>query len=193
MKISKKITFPTYLTLLRLFGAPILVPFFIVNYVLCDNFVINLSIASLFLFFGFTDFLDGFFARKYSQQTQLGATLDHLADKFLTFSAYLALVSIGKMEYFWAILLIGREFFVMGLREIALENNMQVSVSSWGKFKTAVHIALITWMIIIPIAPGRVQISFWIIIEFILLTASLILSWVSAINYSIVFYKQLKK
>lgn len=191
MKISKKITFPTYLTLLRLFGAPILVPFFIVNYVPCNNFMINLSIASLFLFFGFTDFLDGFFARKYSQQTQLGATLDHLADKFLTFSAYLALVSIGKMEYFWAILLIGREFFVMGLREIALENNMQVQVSSWGKLKTATHIALIFWIIIIPTTTS-IPDFFWFITEFILLSASLILSWASAINYSIVFYKQLK-
>lgn len=192
MKISKKITFPTYLTLLRLFGAPILVPFFIVNYVPIDNFMMNLSITSLFLFFGFTDFLDGFFARKYSQQTQLGATLDHLADKFLTFSAYLALVSIGKMEYFWAILLIGREFFVMGLREIALENNMQVHVSSWGKLKTATHIALISWMIIIPVTASA-PIFFWLIVEFILLAASLILSWASAINYSIVFYEKLKK
>ncbi|MBP6869593.1 CDP-diacylglycerol--glycerol-3-phosphate 3-phosphatidyltransferase [Candidatus Babeliales bacterium] len=191
MKNFKKITLPTYLTLLRLFGAPILVPFFIVNYVPQNNFVINLLIASLFLMFGFTDYLDGFFARKYQQQTQLGATLDHLADKFLTFSAYLALVAIGKMEYFWAILLIGREFFVMGLREIALENDMRVQVSSWGKLKTVTHIALIAWMIIKPV-PLNYS-SLWYGIELILLVASVLLSYFSAINYFIVFYAHLKK
>ena len=190
IKNSKKITFPTYLTLLRLFGAPILVPFFIVNYVPQNNFMINISIAMLFLFFGLTDFLDGFFARKYSQETQLGATLDHLADKFLTFSAYLALVAIGKMEYFWAILLIGREFFVLGLREIALENNMQIKVAAWGKLKTAFHIVLIAWMIVMPMACDN---YFWSIIEFILLSISLFLSWISAIKYCILFYVQLKK
>lgn len=190
MKIPKKITFPTYLTLIRLFGAPILVPFFIVRYVPFDNFVINICIATLFLAFAFTDFLDGFFARKYCQQTQLGATLDHVADKFLTFSVYVALVAVGKMEYFWAISLIGREFFVMGLREIALENQMQIHVSSWGKLKTCVHIFFIAWMIVMPL---ETQSYFWTSIEFLCLVLSIVLSWGSAIDYALAFYGQLQE
>ena len=190
MEHSKKITFPTYITLIRLLGAPFLVPFFIVNYVSLNNFIINLFVAALFLFFGFTDFLDGFFARKYSQESQLGATLDHIADKFLTFSACVALVAIHKMGYFWAILLIGREFFMMGLREIALEFKMPIKVSSFGKLKTVVHIAFIAWMIANP--AQMVQNYFWNGIETILLAASLIISWASAFNYFTMFYAQLK-
>ncbi len=191
MKHSKKITFPTYLTLFRLIGAPSLVPFLIVHYASCHNFIVHVSIAALFLFFGLTDFLDGFFARKYAQESQLGATLDHLADKFLTFSAFVALLAVGKISYVWVVLLVGREFFVMGLREIALEHAMSIRVSSFGKLKTVVHIALIAWIIINP-AHGQVNL-FWNGIEFILLAASLIISWASALQYFIVFYKQLQK
>ncbi|MDP3788184.1 MAG: CDP-diacylglycerol--glycerol-3-phosphate 3-phosphatidyltransferase [Candidatus Chromulinivorax sp.] len=191
MKNSKKITLPTYLTLFRLLGAPSLVPFFIVHYGSCNNFVINLSIATLFLFFGLTDFLDGFFARKYAQESQLGATLDHLADKFLTFSAFVALLAIGKISYLWVVLLIGREFFVMGLREIALEHAMSIRVSLFGKLKTVVHIALIAWIIVNP-AQGQVNLL-WNGIELVLLAASLIISWASALQYFAMFYAQLQK
>lgn len=193
MKKSKTITFSTYLTLMRLCGAPILVPFFIVHYIPKDNVIINLAVAALFLFFGFTDFLDGFFARKYSQETQIGAALDHLADKFLTFSAYVALVAIGKMEYFWAILLIGREFFVMGLREVALENDIQIHVSSWGKLKTVVHIGFIAWMIFVPSLIEQKFQLFLCGMKLILLALSLFLSWCSAIQYFIIFYTKLRK
>jgi CDP-diacylglycerol--glycerol-3-phosphate 3-phosphatidyltransferase len=192
MKHSKKITFPTYLTLIRLICAPSLVPFLIVHYVPYNNFMINVSIAALFLLFGLTDFLDGFFARKYAQESKLGATLDHLADKFLTFSAFVALLAIGKLSYVWTILLVGREFFVMGLREIALEHAMSIRVSSFGKLKTVLHITLIAWIIINPAQQGQANLL-WNGIELILLAASLIISWTSALNYFCVFYAQLKK
>lgn len=191
MKHVKKITLPTYLTLFRLLGAPSLVPFLIVHYAPCNNLIINLSIAALFLLFGLTDFLDGFFARKYAQESKLGATLDHLADKFLTFSAFIALLAVGKISYFWVVLLVGREFFVMGLREIALEHAMSIKVSSFGKLKTVTHIALIAWIIINPMQGASCL--FWNGIELILLAASLIISWASALNYFYVFYGQLKK
>ena len=190
MKNSKKITLPTYITLVRLIGAPILVPFFIVHYQPSNNFIMNVLIAILFLFFGFTDFLDGFFARRYAQVTQLGATLDHLADKFLIFSALIGLVAIGKISYIWVVLLIGREFFIMGLRQIALEQNMHIAVSSWGKLKTALHIALISWIILNPMQ--MTTSLFWNGTEYFLLSVSLIVSLWSAVDYSVKFYAQLK-
>lgn len=191
MKISKKITLPTYLTLARLIGAPILVPFLIVRYVPQNDFITNLLIAILFLLFGFTDYLDGFFARKYAQESRLGATLDHLADKFLTFSALIGLLAVHKISYVLVLLLVGRELFVMGLREIALENAMSIKVSSFGKFKTVVHIALLALIIANPMQAG--QSYFWNGTQVVLLIASLILSWFSAFNYFILFYAQLKK
>lgn len=191
MKHSKKITFPTYLTLLRLIGAPIMVPFFIVQFLPINDFFINVAIAILFLLFGLTDFLDGFFARKYGQESQLGATLDHLADKFLTFSALIALLAIGKISYIFVLLLIGREFFMMGLREIALENKMNLRVSSWGKLKTCIQIGTIAWIIV---NPAQQQLNYFFNgIEFLLLIASVMLAWYSALHYCIVFYKSLEK
>lgn len=191
MKNLKKITFPTYFTLVRLIGAPVLVPFFILGHVACNDFITNIAIAALFLFFGFTDFLDGFFARKYAQESQLGATLDHLADKFLTFSALIALLVVGKISCLWVLLLVGREIFVMGLREIALEHAIFIRVSSFGKLKTVMHIACIAWIIVNPM---QMETSyFWNGIEAILLAVSLIISLFSAFNYFILFYAQLKK
>ena len=190
MKNSKKITFPTYLTLIRLICAPIMVPFLIVRYVHQNDFVINLGIAALFLLFGITDYLDGFFARKYAQESKLGATLDHLADKFLTFSALIGLLAVHKISYIWVLLLVGRELFVMGLREIALEHAMSIRVSSSGKLKTVVHIILIAWMIANPMQAA--QSGCWNFIETGLLIGSVILSWNSAYKYFMVFYAQLK-
>ena len=186
-----KITFPTYLTLFRLIGAPVAVPFFIVHFAPQNNCIINLFIAALFLFFGLTDFLDGFFARKYGQETKLGAALDHIADKFLIFSALVALLAVGKISYMWVIALIGREFFVMGLREIALENNMKIRVSSWGKLKTVIHIMLITWLIIHPMQLAENYI--FNAIQLLLLVVSVIISWGSALDYICRLYSQLKK
>ena len=191
MKISKQITLPTYLTLARLICAPILVPFLIVRYVPQNDFIINISIAAIFLLFGLTDYLDGFFARRYAQESKLGATLDHLADKFLTFSALIGLLAVHKILYVWVLLLVGRELFMMGLREIALEHAMSLKVSSFGKLKTVVHIALICWIIANPMQVG--QSYFWNGTQTILLAVSLILAWYSAFNYFILFYAQLKK
>lgn len=190
MKFTKKITFPTYLTLLRLVAGPFFVPYLIVHYTSCNDFIINIFIAALFLLLCFTDYLDGFIARRYKLETKLGATLDHLADKFLTCSAFIALVAVHKLSYLCAIIFIGREFFMMGLREVALESNMKVKVSSWGKIKTALHCILITWMILNPIA---YDVSSWCSqIEFVLLAGSLLVSIGSAAHYFVIFYSQLK-
>jgi CDP-diacylglycerol--glycerol-3-phosphate 3-phosphatidyltransferase len=192
MKISKKITFPTYLTLARLICAPILVPFLIVRYVPQNDFIINLCVAAIFLLFGLTDYLDGFFARKFAQESKLGATLDHLADKFLTFSALIGLLAIHKISYIWVLLLVGRELFMMGLREIALEHGMSIKVSSSGKLKTVVHIALIAWIIANSVQVAENQ-CYWNAVEINLLVGSVILAWSSAYNYFRDFYAQLKK
>ncbi len=191
MKISKKITFPTYFTLLRLLIAPIMVPFFIVRYVPNNIVFINAAVAAIFLLFGFTDYLDGFFARKYCQESQLGATLDHLADKFLTFSAFIALLAIGKISYVWVLLLVGREIFMMGLREIALEHHVTIKVSSFGKLKTCVQIAAIAWIIF---NPAQHVIGCWFnYVESIILWIGTILAWYSALLYFLVFYRSLQK
>jgi CDP-diacylglycerol--glycerol-3-phosphate 3-phosphatidyltransferase len=187
----KKITFPTYLTLIRLIFAPILVPFLIVQYASHHDFLINFLIAFLFLLFGLTDYLDGFFARKYSQESKLGASLDHIADKFLTFSALIALLAVHKISYVYVLLLVGREIYMMGLREISLENGYHVKVGNSGKIKTVLHIILISWIIMNPM--HGIQNNFWNRIEILLLFCSLLLSLGSAFQYSILVCRHFKK
>lgn len=106
--------------------------------------------AGIFLFFGLTDFLDGYLARRYQRETTLGRLLDPLADKCLLYATLVALVAVDKLYFFWAIIMIGREFFVMSLREIALVYNFSVPVGYWGKIKTVVQIICLAFIILNP-------------------------------------------
>lgn len=189
MSKHKKISFPTCITLLRLVGAPILVPFFIVNYLPLGCWRIDFLIAFLFLLFGITDYLDGFFARKYGQETKIGAILDHLADKLLTFSALIGLLAIEKISYLVVLALVGRELCMMGLREIALEFGMSIRVSSLGKIKTSIQI--ITIFLLIACSSYE-HLFVWLdSVIFFLVFFSIGVSWFSAFQYALIFFKSL--
>src|SRR5437762_10588151 len=126
-----QLSLPMLLTFIRL-GSPLILPFFLV-YLLPYNVTwLNYSLATLFFLFGLTDFFDGYLARKYHQVTSTGAMLDHVADKFLLYSTLIALVATHKIHFTWAIIWIGREFFIMTLRQVALENKFAIIVSSYG-------------------------------------------------------------
>lgn len=119
--------------------SPLLLPILLVYFEPYQITSINIALALLFLLFSITDLLDGFLARKYHQVTRLGALLDPIADKFLLYSVLIALVAIQKLFFFWAIIFIGREFFIMGLRIIALNYAFSVPVNKLGKFKTVLQ------------------------------------------------------
>lgn len=139
--------------------------------------------------FGLTDFFDGYLARKYNQVTTTGALLDHVADKFLLYSTLIALVGAHKLHFFWAIVWIGREFFVMTLRQIALEHNSMITVSSYGKLKTVSQILCLTLIIANPHYKLGIFASYWNIATSILLLIATALSLASAYNYFSVYKK----
>lgn len=185
----QNLNLPTFLTLVRMIGAPVLVPFFIINTLSFQTH--SFSLAILCLFFGITDFLDGYFARLYQIETKLGKVLDPLADKFFMYSALLALLAVHKIYYVWALILIGREFFVMGIRQLGYEYKITaVAVSWWGKLKTVVHICFVAWVVANPMQ-GQGYASWWNIVESALLAASLISSVGSAVHYYMIFYAML--
>ena len=191
MMKTTKLTFPTYLTLFRLCFSPIILPFLIVNFVPANDLFINISIAGVLFLFGLTDFFDGYLARRYVTVSRLGKILDPLADKFLMYSTLVALLAVGKIYYLWVLLLIGREIFIMGLRQVSLEYNISVVVSSWGKLKTTVHFIYLFLVIINPVQ-GQGYGLWWNSLELLLLVMSLLISLGSAIDYYIVFYRQIK-
>lgn len=147
MELSS-INTPTVLTLIRLVISPLFLPIGLVYFLPYKNPAINILLAIFFILLSLTDFFDGYLARKYKQETTLGKALDPLADKFLFFSALIALLTIHRISFFWVILFIGREFFVMGIRILALEQGLEVPVSWLGKFKTAAQMVYVTLVIL---------------------------------------------
>lgn len=99
--------------------------------------------AGLFAVSAFTDFLDGFIARRTTGGTVLGAFLDTTADKILVTGTLLALVSVDRVSIWPAALIIFREFTVMALRGVAAQRGGLIQPSTWGKLKTVTQFAAI--------------------------------------------------
>lgn len=181
---NMNINFSTFLTLFRLIFSPLALPFLIVWAGLLQSFYINTAVAVIFLLLSFTDFLDGFLARRYEQVTQLGAMLDPIADKFLSYAALVALVAAHKLFFYWAILLIGREFFIMSLRMSALQHGFSIAVGLIGKLKTVAITFFIAWVILNPHQDIYFSRFVWDLIEYLLLAVSMFLSIGSAFEYT---------
>ena len=91
------------------------------------------------LFFGgafITDFLDGYFARRYGDVTVLGKFLDPLADKILVTVTMIMLIPLERIPAWVVMLIIVREIAVTGLRSIAASEGVVIQASSLGKYKT---------------------------------------------------------
>lgn len=99
--------------------------------------------AGLFAIAAFTDYLDGYLARRSSKETVLGAFLDTTADKILVTGVLLALVSVDLVSIWPASIIIFREFTVMALRGVVAQRGGIVKPSTWGKIKTMTQFAAI--------------------------------------------------
>ncbi len=191
--VSKQVNVPLWLTIGRLVLSPLLLPL-LMFYLLPLNYLwVNCLLAGLFFLFGLTDFFDGYLARKYQQETSLGKILDPIADKSLVYSALITLVAINKLYFYWAILLIGREFFVMGLRIVALEHTISIDVSLLSKIKTIAQMAMIMVIIINPFWQlGFSGATKWNAVEGILIGLTILLSLYTASEYYQSFWKQIE-
>jgi CDP-diacylglycerol---glycerol-3-phosphate 3-phosphatidyltransferase len=190
--ISEQLTIPTYMTLARLCGAPIILPLLFVYLLPFNNVFINGFILILFVIFSLTDFLDGFLARRYFQETELGKVLDPIADKFLMYSSFVGLLAAHKIFFLWVIIFIGRDFFIMGLRQIASKYQFEITVSQWGKVRTALVMVYVGFVIANPYQQlPLLQAPWWHGIEATLLLVSLMLTIWSAYSYYCVFIKEL--
>jgi CDP-diacylglycerol--glycerol-3-phosphate 3-phosphatidyltransferase len=171
------------LTLIRLVSAPLLLPVLCAYGIPMRSYTINSLLAGVFLVLSSTDFLDGYLARLYKQETELGRLLDPIADKFLMYSILVTLVYMHKLHFVWALLFIGREFFVMGLREIALSHKSKLAVIPSAKFKTVAQVGAFAFVLFNPYQDHHN--AFWYnMLEFLLLSCALVLSLSSAYYYS---------
>ncbi len=125
-------TLANKITLLRI----VLVPVFI-TFTIPGATWSKLIAASIFVLACATDPLDGYFARSRSEVTVLGTFLDPLADKLLTMSAFVILVKYQIVAAWMAIIIIGREVVITGLRAlVAQQTGTILPASRWGKTKT---------------------------------------------------------
>ena len=174
-----RINIPTYLTIFRIFLVPILVVVLLTRFEGKEYIgVLIFWIASV------TDFLDGYLARKRNQVTSLGKLLDPIADKLLISGAFISLVEMGLAPAWMVVIIIGREFAVSGLRQIALAYNIVIQASALGKFKMVFQIIAISCLILgegmhVLRAPGLVLL--WIV---------LILAIGSSVDYFMKFWQQ---
>src|SRR4051812_24332385 len=104
--------------------------------------------AIVFVVASFTDYLDGWLARRHKTVTTFGKLMDPLADKLLVTSALVSLVSLDRLDAWVAMVIIAREFAVTGLRQLAMEHGEVIPASFWGKIKTATQIAMVLALII---------------------------------------------
>ena len=151
---------PNALTLSRIFVVPLLVVVLLTKFP-SDWLGIPQQLFGLGLFVGasFTDWLDGYIARKRGQVSTLGILLDPIADKLLISAALVSLVE-NRLAPAWAIvIIIGREFAVTGLRSIAAAEGFTISASKKAKFKMLTQVIAVTLLILgsVPGGPSGLQ------------------------------------
>lgn len=119
--------------------------------------------AALFAVAAVTDFLDGYLARRWHIESVLGAFLDTTADKLLVTGALLALTSIGRVSIWAALVIMMREFLVMGLRGVVATTGGVVKPSTWGKIKaTAQYAAIFLAFTRLPTPWGPLFLDQWV-------------------------------
>lgn len=146
---------PNKITLSRIFLIPIFiillsVPFNWGVWDIGESFlpVSHLVAAILFIVASTTDWVDGYYARKYNLVTNLGKFLDPLADKLLVATALILLVELGLAPAWVTIIIISREFAITGLRLVAAGEGVVLAAGSMGKLKTATQMIAIAALLL---------------------------------------------
>jgi CDP-diacylglycerol--glycerol-3-phosphate 3-phosphatidyltransferase len=138
--------------------------------------------AALFALAAVTDFVDGFLARRWAQTTTFGTFLDTTADKLLVSGALLALVAVDRASPWIAIVIVGRELLIMGLRGAVAAGGDVVRPSIWGKAKANVQfLAIFLAIVRTPDRLGPLYLD-----EYVMIAAALI-TVVSAAEYLLRF------
>lgn len=160
-------------------GRVIAIPVFIVLFLMGNN----IAATVIFILAAFTDMLDGKIARKYNLVTNFGKLMDPLADKLLVMSALICLVEDSRIAGWMVVVILGREFIITGMRQVAAAQGIVIAAGVTGKIKT------ITQMIAIPLLLLNnwpfylLNIGFEIPMDKIFLWIALIMTVVSGVEY----------
>lgn len=136
---SRPLALPNILTYARIVAVPVVAACLYWQALLGGGLWLRWVALVIFIAAGITDFLDGYFARAWKQQTALGRMLDPIADKLLVATCLLMLAvdgTIAGWSLWAAIIILCREILVSGLREFLAELRVSVPVTQLAKWKT---------------------------------------------------------
>jgi len=189
---------PNYITISRIFSVPILLWLLSGHIFSSRNGEKELAASALFILASITDGLDGYLARRRGQVTTIGMLLDPLADKLMIAAAFISLVQFNpRIVPAWiAVVIIGREFLVSGLRSIAASEGFTIQASELGKLKMVVQIVSVVaaildhkWLIlkigdfIFPV-DLIAHLAIWFMV---------LVSIVSAVDYFVAFWSKIDR
>ena len=155
--------------------------------------------SAVFILASITDGIDGYLARRRGQITTMGMLLDPLADKLLIAAAFVTLVQFNPVlvPAWIAVVIIGREFLVSGLRSIAASEGFTIQASELGKFKMLVQIISVVAVILArrwhewPLGPVYIFPVYWIAL--LAIWFMVLLSLVSALDYFVAFWARIDR
>lgn len=104
--------------------------------------------AGVFILISATDWLDGYLARSRDEVTDFGKFMDPLADKILVVAALMALIELGSLPSWVALIIVAREFIVSGVRMVAASKGEVIAASWYGKFKTVFQMIAIVLFVV---------------------------------------------
>ncbi len=180
---------PMWITLSRIaLALPILL-------LLSDGHVfMNWMACFLFILASLTDYYDGYFARKYNATTNMGKFMDPVADKILVSSVLIIFVVQKLVDPYMVALIITRDTLIGGLRSVAAADQIVIDAKPAGKWKTALQMSAIPFIILGPQTWEYLKINFPIHqISYFALWVSTLLSLTSGWEYFRGYKKALQK
>ena len=122
---------PNLITILRFVITPM-----VVLLLLVDQLWSGIIVAVLITIAGISDFLDGYLARYWKIETDVGRLLDPVADKVLVLATLIMLISLGRVHAILVVIIVSREVLITGMRAIASAKNLIIPALAMGKLKT---------------------------------------------------------
>ena len=153
-KKPRMLNLPNILTIARILILPLMFACFLFEPVY-GAIAIWINFA-LYVVASVTDYLDGVIARKFNLITAFGTFLDPISDKIFVGCLLVMFVGFGRLEGIWMIpvlLILFREFLVSGLREFLGPKDVQMPVTNLAKWKTAVQMFSLGFLILAPLVP----------------------------------------
>ena len=183
-------------TLIRIILAPVfLIIYFVPEWFGFGTVLSVWILLPLIIFAEFTDFLDGYFARKTNQVSDFGKLFDPFADVFLHLTVFFCYTISGYISPFIMLLFAYREFGMLFVRLLAAQKGVAIGARKGGKFKTVLYVVAGFFSLFLECAKrlGYSLPENLMYIGYIFYIMGLVASYVSFIDYLVNFIPVIKK